>query len=199
MVGQFLALMIEGLIRPRQSARWIIGLKLELPQIIMLIVMSYLLTAIMVLGTLNFSGMSVALSILHLFFGGAWGLWILFAAFFAWLPPRIFGGTGEWDQALPAMAWMSVVATLVFPLWIIGVAQWPLEEIGAAMVAENQIEAQRLMIEASQNPLSTLFIFFNQLANIWLFSCVVAEIHGFRTWRVLTTIFGVNLLLMVLF
>lgn len=200
MIGTFATMMIEGLIAPRRSARYMIDRQLDLREIGLLIVLSYVMNSILMILLPPLSD-SEPQGVLHLFGLIFWAIFVLFLSWVAWWPGRMFGGRGSWGQAVSAIAWMSVVSVIVLPLWLIGIQQVPVKEILEAMSTEDLEKINAVRDAITPGARATFLALANISAIIWLwiYASFIAEIHGFRTWVVVASIIGFNLVLGFLF
>lgn len=182
-----------GLLRPRVSARRMLDMGYGMREVALLVALGYLIGAIFNLLFPPAEGAGGA-GLGHIFGFLNWSVAVLILAWFAWLPPRLFGGEGSWNETLRATAWLSVLVNLLWPLLLFAIRLLPDQPFVDAL-RTGDMAGLISLVEGLPPPDGTMFHLLTNgffFACVWLFASFVAEIHGFtKTWLVLLTIFGV--------
>ncbi|MEM9046549.1 MAG: YIP1 family protein [Pseudomonadota bacterium] len=186
---------ITGLLRPRVSARRMLDLGYGMREVMLLVVLGYVIGAIfsIIFPPLGAQG---GVGLLHLFGLFQWSIMVLVMAWLAWIPPRMFGGKGSWEDALRATAWLSVLMNVIWPIMLFALQLLPLEAFfkemeNGDMTALGRLVAEMTPADRSMFQILSYTYFF---ASFWLFASFVAEIHQFRkTWLVFLTTLGLLL------
>ncbi|MEM0924329.1 MAG: hypothetical protein AAGI13_14865, partial [Pseudomonadota bacterium] len=134
MLTGFLNMAAEGIVSPRQSAERIASSRLAFRETLLLLILGYTLFAILA-NLIRPGGTPLVLGFSHSIFFIGWTALVLFTAWLAWLPPRLFGGRAEWGEVLPAIAWMHVLMTPFLALALLGLTFLPIEQLVEAWQA----------------------------------------------------------------
>ncbi|MEL6476518.1 MAG: YIP1 family protein [Pseudomonadota bacterium] len=189
----------EGIVLPRQSAKRFAGYELAFGETMLLLVLGYVLFAILAL-IIQPTGGGMALGLGHLLFFLGWVMLVLFTAWLAWLPPRLFGGRAEWVDVLPAIAWMHVLMVPFLGLALMGLTYLPLDQMMEAFQDNDQDRLQEIQesILPTDRMFSAVLVNISNFAQLWLFANFVGALHGFKTGAVAAVTLGFFLILALL-
>ena len=177
MIADILRRLIEGIVSPRASARWILSGHHSVQTAILMSVLGYMIVAIVsvVMSAFTPQRPGVAMNPLVMHLTGlllrVLGVFVLGTIIHG--AGRLFGGNGTRRQAFVIAGWHSLVTSLLAPLMLLGGQSLSLES-GGAQIA----------------------VIFSGLVYIWLLACYVTELHGFRSvGAVLATMLGVSMVI----
>ncbi|MEM1278018.1 MAG: YIP1 family protein [Pseudomonadota bacterium] len=184
--------LIGGLLQPRASARRMLDLGYGMREVMLLILLGYVIGAIFNILLPMVSGYGGA-GLLHLFGLLNWSVMVLVMAWLAWIPPRMFGGKGSWEEALRATAWLSVLMNLIWPLMLIAFRILPEGSLLEAIESGDMLALATIVerLTPGDRTFFQILIYTYFFASFWLFASFVAEVHQFRkTWLVFLTMMG---------
>lgn len=119
--------MLEGLIQPRRSARWVLDANHGIDTALLFVVLAYALQAILQIllpgaRTLP-EGIDRVPASLHLMNVLLQVMLVSVLSLMLFGIGRLFGGTGSRKQAFVIVAWHTLVTTLLAPAFLIGMGQ----------------------------------------------------------------------------
>lgn len=188
MIGAVVENLIAGFLRPRASVRRLISGGHGLGDALLMVALAYLIGSILTVamsgGAAATEGVPIGLHLL--------GLLLQFVSFFiasglVYLIGRMFGGQGTRQETYLAMAWYSLVTSLIVPLTLPARNQL-VEAVNAADGGQAEV------------PLGAPIALFAAAFGImlWLLASYIAELHRFRSaWSVLAVILGFSAALSV--
>lgn len=180
----------EGFLQPKATVRWLIGLKLRFPEIVLVMFLAYLVSqilAMMVPGQIRMTSDSV---IAHhvLGFGQALGMMFAIGGLISGFG-RACGGKGDFVTSCTIVAWHTLVTSVLTPLAGYGLA--------SVQEASEQVAASGAPPEF--DGLALMALFTAVAVQFWLLASYVTELHGFRSvMAVIGVMFGVSLVIGVL-
>ncbi|MEM7178292.1 MAG: YIP1 family protein [Pseudomonadota bacterium] len=178
--------------RPRLSVRRMLDLRFGMAESAMLVVFGYALSEIfsrlIVPELVGGRGLE---SYLFELLGTGLGV-ILFAALICW-PPQIFGGKGVWEDSLRASAWLSVLTSVISPLFLFAEAALPQGLSLADILSNPQAAADGGSFPPGVGTALMMVLLYG-FWSLWLTASCIAEVHRFRsTWTVFVVMIFINI------